>query len=268
MAAKGRTAKLTAGERAMARLLRAAPWLAFFVVAFPVPLYFLWQYFGADAEAAVYMLLTLVSLAAGSFVGLLAIIFLILYRRRWERSLRTRLAADGVTADELSWFMSELKPAERRALKEAEANSPLLADAYRETLAARVTAARVLSNARREMVAVERRLGRASTSKGSQRAALEQELRSDRERLSRVIRETTEHNDEIETRLQMIEALSGRGASEAETERALLQLGATREMQPLSLTAAQLEREAREQAKRELEEQTRKELGEPNRPAG
>ncbi|HEX5708639.1 MAG TPA: hypothetical protein VFX96_15150, partial [Pyrinomonadaceae bacterium] len=134
-----RTSKLTAGERAMAKLLRAAPWLAFLIVALPVPFYFLWQYFNADAEAAVYMLLTLVSLAAGSFVGLLVIIFMLLYRRRWERNLRARLASDGVTADELSWFMSELKPAERRALKEAEARNPLLADAYRDTLAARVT---------------------------------------------------------------------------------------------------------------------------------
>lgn len=257
MAGKRVSGKLTAGERAMAKLLRAAPWLAFFIVALPAPLYFLWSYFNADAEAAVYMLLTLVSLAAGSFAGLLAIIFLLFYRRRWERGVRERLAADGVTADELSWFMSELKPAERRALKQAEAQNPLLADAYRDTLASRVTAARVLASARRELVAVETRIGRASALRGSQRAALEQELRSDRERLSRVIRETTEHNEEIEARLQMIEALGGRGASEAETERALLRLGATRETPPLSLTAAQLERETREQIRKELEERDR-----------
>ncbi|HEX5707652.1 MAG TPA: hypothetical protein VFX96_10175, partial [Pyrinomonadaceae bacterium] len=66
--------------------------------------------------------------------------------------------------------------------------------------------------------------------------------------------------------LQMIEALGGRGASEAETERALMQLGATRETPPLSLTAAQLERETREQIRKELEESSRKELGETNRP--
>lgn len=257
MAGNLRAGKLTAGERATAKLLRAAPWLAFFIVALPAPLYFLWRYFNTDTEQALYMLLTLVSLAAGSFVGLLAIIFLLVYRRRWERGVRERLAADGVTADELSWFMSELKPAERRALKQAEAQNPMLADAYRDTLASRVTAARVLASARREMAAVEARMGRASALKGAQRAALEDELRLDRERLSRVISETTEHNEEIETRLQMIEALGGRGASEAETERALMLLGATREMPPLYLTAAELEREARAEVRKELAEKER-----------
>lgn len=249
--------KMTAGERAMARILRAAPWLAFFIVALPAPLFFLWSYFSTDTETAVYMLLTLVSLAAGALAGLLAIIILLIYRRRWERTLRERLAADGVTADELSWFMSELTAAERRALKQAEARSPLLADAYRETLAARVTASRVLNNARRELVAVEQRIGRAATLKSSQRMALERELSADRERLSRVIRESGEHREEIETRLQMIEALSGRGASESETERALLRLGATREHPPLALTAAELERETREQIRKELDERSR-----------
>ncbi len=247
--------KLTPGERLTAKLLRLAPWLAFLIFALTPPLYFLFQYFRAsEAEVAVYMLLTLVSLAGGSFAGLLAALVLLLYRRSWEKRVCEKLAADGVTADELSWFMRELKPAERRTLKQMDRQNPLLADAYRETLAARLTAARVLSSSRRETLAVERRLHSASQLKGAGRAELERDLRADRERLARVTREVSEHHTEIESRLQMIEAMAGRTTSENETRQALLRLGTMREYLPVGLINAQLEQETRAQVDRDLRE--------------
>ncbi|MDQ3805613.1 MAG: hypothetical protein M3416_17515, partial [Acidobacteriota bacterium] len=142
--AQGQPGKMSAGERLTARLLRWLPWLAFAVCALPLPAYFLYQYFAAAENVGEQMLFALTSLGIGSLVGLLAALSVVLYRGRWEKRLRERLASDGVTADELSWFASELTPAQRRALEEMEARSLLLADAYRETLAARVTAVRVL----------------------------------------------------------------------------------------------------------------------------
>lgn len=247
------TGKLTAGDRLTATLLRVAPWLAFFALALPLPVYLLLRQAGVED-----VLVALVSLAAGSLAGLISVIFILLYRRRWERRLRDRLADDGVTAGELSWFKSELKPAERRALKEMEAQNPLLADAYRETLAARVTAARVLASARREAAAVERRLLHTRGLQAASRHSLETELHSDRERLARVTREATEHHAEIETRLHTIEALAARGVSEAETERAMLRLGSVREYVPVGLAAAQQQREEDEEAAK-----ARREIGTP-----
>lgn len=246
------TNRMTAGEKLTAKLLSVAPWLAFLLVSLPLPLYFLLRSFAETTQAGEYVIFALTSLAAGSFVGLFVVLALLLYRRSWERRLKDRLASDGVTASELSHFMSELTAEQRRALKEMEAQSPLLADAYRETLAARVTVARVLSRARRDTEAVHRRLRNAATLPPANRAELERNLQRDRERLERVAREAFEHHAAVEARLQTIEAMAGRDTSEAEIERALLRLGSVREHEPLGLTNARREREAREQVEQEL----------------
>src|SRR5207302_7997934 len=130
--------------------------------------------------------------------------------------------------------------------KRMESQNPLLADAYRETLAARVTASRVSARARREAVAVERRLKNASRLQAANRVELERELLKDRARLAEVEREAAEHYREMEARLQIIEALAGRDASHAETRLALERLGSVRDNLPLGLAVAQSEEEARE----------------------
>lgn len=241
------TGKLTSRERATARLLRFAPWLAFFLVALPAPLLFLLKYFSSPEEAGVWMLITLSSLAVSSFVALCVVLFLLFYRSRWEARLRERLAADGITAGEVEWFRRELTSTERRALKEMDARNPLLADAYRETLAARLTASRVLATTRRETAQAELRLQQARGLQGAARGTLERDLRADRDRLERISREAAEHKAEAETRLRMIEAEFGRGRSEADTARALERLGQMRQNLPLALENARLERELQHQ---------------------
>lgn len=245
---------MSAGDRLTAALLRWLPWLVFAACALPLPAYFLYQYFTAAENVGEQMLLALTTLGVGALVGLLAALFVVFYRGRWEKGLRERLASDGVTAAELRWFANELTPAQRGALKEMEARNPLLAEAYRETLAARVTAARVLSAARRDSAAVERRLAEASRLQAPGRAALEEDLRKDRARLERIRAETDGHRAELETRLQTIEALAERRASEAETEVALGRLGAARGHTPLALETGRAEAEAREEVELELRE--------------
>lgn len=245
------SAKVTNGDRLMATLLRWAPLLAFLLFMLPAPLYFLLQYFTATEEVGVYMLLTLVSLAAGSAVGLVAALLLFVFRRHWEKNLRARLAADGVTTAELTWFGREMKAAERRALKQIERQNALLADAYRETLAARLTASHVVKNSKREMVMIERRINQAARLQGAARDTLHQELRADRLRVEGMMREAQHHQAEAETRLQMIEATAGRNAGAEETRIALERLGLTTGQTPYALEAARLEQEARRQLERE-----------------
>jgi hypothetical protein len=246
----------SARERMTARLLNWAPWLSFFLIALPFPIFFLLLYLVSTSveAAAIYIFGALISLAIGSIVGLAAIILLLLYRKRWLKRMRDKMAVDGITADELPWFMSELTQAERQALKAIDRQSPLLADAYRETLAARLTATRVLASAKRDLLTVERRLNRVSYIQGTDTTGLREELRSDRARLERVRQEGSERLAETEARLQTIEAAASRGASWEETNYALQRLGAGREQLPLALEVARIEQEAREDMDRHARE--------------
>ena len=89
-----------------------------------------------------------------SFIGLLVGLglsgFLTYRRANWTKDMRERIAADGIRASEIDWFMHELKSSERRSLKEITVRDLLLADAYRETLASRLTATRITKSSRRE----------------------------------------------------------------------------------------------------------------------
>jgi len=249
-----RNSRLTAKERTMHFLLQFAPWLAFLLIALPAPFYFLLRYFSAasGSEAGEFMLLAMTSLAAGSIIGLIVVVSMFVYRWQWEKKLRNRLAADGVTSDELNWFTAELTKAERRALSEIESRNLLLADAYRETLAARVTATRVAANARREAIAVERRIQNTSQLQTVERSALEADFRSDRERLTRIETEAGQRRAQAEARLLMIEAAAGRNASDDETRIALQRLELAEAQVPYPLENARLEREAREEVEREM----------------
>jgi hypothetical protein len=256
---KDKGGKLSASDHMMARLLQWAPWLSFFLVALPAPVFFFLRYLTSAQDAAFNMLATLTSLAVGSLAGLMVTLFLLVYRRNWESKIRDKMAKDGVTASELPWFMSELTSAERQALKGIEAQDPLLADAYRETLADRITAARVIASTKRELLLVERRLNRVAYIEGTNTASLQAELTADRQRLEQVKMEGTERRAEAEARLHMIEAAASRGASWAETNIALQRLGANRGQLPLALESARLEQQLREDIDRDLRQDKREE---------
>ena len=244
--------RLTSGDRLTQWLLRWSPLLVFLAVTLPVPAYFFMRYLTATVNPGEELLFALTSLGVLSVFGVVAAALVYLYRRFWEGRLRERLAADGVTADELSLFTSELAPDQRRTLREMEARNPLLADAYRETLAARVTAARVLARARADAEQVERRLSGLSGLQAAGRAEVEGDLRRDRDRLERVRREADEHAREMDARLQLIEAVASRDASQAETELALKRLGTVRDNRPLALDSVREGQGALEEIEQEL----------------
>src|SRR6476646_9065604 len=212
--------KLSGKDATTARLLKLAPWIAIVATSLPAPLVFLVLFLTAAAteSAAIYLLLAGLSLTLGFALGVVIAAFFLIYRRRWLSKLRDRLASDGITADEVVWFRSELTSAERASLAEIKQSNPLLADAYLETLANRLTASRIVSRSKREMLRVERQINRARTLHTPESAGLQKDLAADHERLAQLRQQATEHLAKAKTRLQVIEATAMRRLPEGETD--------------------------------------------------
>ncbi|HYJ86014.1 MAG TPA: hypothetical protein VEW46_08175 [Pyrinomonadaceae bacterium] len=230
----------------MAQLLIWVPWFSLVLVSLPLPMVFLLMFLTSTAtdSAAVYLLFSFVSLGLGLVVGLALVILLLLFRRRWRMRLRDRLAADGITASEVGWFETELSSEERKTWQELKAKNPLLADAYCETLAARLTATRISARARGEALRIERQINRTRHLRGVDTSQLLDDLRADRERVDSLRQEGATRLSAAKARLQTIEAAANRALSQSETELMLRRLVSSQEQFPLALEMAKLEREA------------------------
>ena len=242
--------KLSSKDITTSRVLKIAPWIALVAASIPAPLVFLVLFLTTSTteSAAVYLLLAGLSLTFGFALGVVIAAILLFYQRKWLSKLRDRLASDGITATEVAWFRSELTSAERKALAEIEQHNPLLADAYTETLANRLTASRIISRSKREMLKVERQLNRARTVRTPESAALQKELTEDRERLDQVRQQANEHLAKAKTRLQVIEATASRKLSQGETDLMMQRLGSAGDQLPLVLELAQIEQQALREA--------------------
>lgn len=247
------TARLTERDRTVAALLTWSPLIAFIVTVLPVPLYFLFRYFTVAEGAGEYMLFAFVAAFFSSIAGLVFAVLMLIYRRLWANRLRERLASDGVTADELDWFKSELSPHERRTLKQITRQHAALADAYRETLAARITASQVHKHVTRELRFAERRIQRAGKLNTAEVKTLTQELREDCARLEHIKRASTNQRAEAEARLQTIEAAASRANTESLTTKSLDRLSTTLAQTPIALESARLSQELNERANDELQ---------------
>lgn len=255
MAIETSNTKLTKRDRRKAKALVWSPLYVPILLMLPLPLiFFLLFLFVAATPAAFafYFFAALISLGIGALLSIASIVFLLIYRKTWLKRLRDRLARDGVTADELEWFMPELKTAERKALKEMEKQNALLADAYRETLASRITASRVVETAKRELLLVQRRINKANYMKGAETKKLLEELGEDHERLKKIQTEGKQLHADAEARLQMIEATARRSTSWAEVETSLHRLTASRDHLPLALEIAKIEQEIRSDIEKDL----------------
>ena len=238
--------KLETGDERMAQLLRWTPWLMLVLVTLPFPIVFLVLSLaaGTTESAAIYLLLSFVSVGLGLVVGLVLLISLLLYRKRWHGRLRDRLAADGITAAEVPWFISELSSEERKIWGELTQKNPLLADAYCETLAARLTATRIIARARGETLKVERQINRTRNIRDVDTSSLLNDLMADRQLSEKLRKEATVRLSEARARLQTIEAAANRRLSQKETDLMLRRLAASQEHFPLALEMANLEQEA------------------------
>lgn len=241
-----RTGRLNAGDERMSQLLKWAPWLSLLIVTLPVPIVFLILFMAAATTdgAAIYLLLSFVSLGLGLVVGLLLLLMLFLYRKRWHTRLRDRLALDGITAAEVPWFTSELSSEERNTWAELKQKNPLLADAYCETLAARLTATRIIGRARGETLRIERQINRTRNIRNVDTSTLLNDLLSDRQRSEELRKEANARLSETKARLQTIEAAANRKLSQTETDLMLRRLEASQAHFPLALEMANLEEAA------------------------
>ncbi|MFN2492982.1 MAG: hypothetical protein ABR501_08870 [Pyrinomonadaceae bacterium] len=238
--------KLRADDERVARLLRWTPWFASLGVSVPLPFVFLGLYLAAASteSAAIYLLLAFVSVGAGLLVGALVLILLLFYRKRWYAQLRDRLAADGITANEVRWYTSELSSQERKAWSELKQKDPSLADAYGETLAARLTATRIIARARTGALKIERQLSRMRNIPNVDTSTLLNDLRLDRERLEVLQHEAGVRLSESKAQLLMIEAAANRTLDQRETDLMLRRLATSQQQIPLALEMATLEQEA------------------------
>jgi hypothetical protein len=176
-----------------------------------------------------------------------------LYRRSiWTKEMRERIAANGIRAEEIDWFRHELKSSEKRALAEVTRRDLLLADAYRETLASRLTATRIVKSSKKELLLAQRRKNKLRYSKSNNLKRFQEQIDDDIKKIAGINDEAKQMLGEAEARLQMIEAAAVRGTSMAESELALKKLSARAAELPIALESAKLEEDIR----RELEEET------------
>jgi uncharacterized membrane protein len=114
ISASERSGKLTDRERRMARLWRTAPWLTLGGVTVVPPVVLLLAYL-LTAGSTLFLVLALSSIPFSLITAIIVTLILLFFRRRWARNLRDHLASDGITADEVEYFLSELTSGERRA---------------------------------------------------------------------------------------------------------------------------------------------------------
>jgi hypothetical protein len=249
---------ILARDENLARILGWLPWVSFFGVSLPLPIIFLVLFFSAASTegAALYLFLALLGGAVGLGAALLLVLVLLLYRKQWRRKLRDKLASDGITASEVDWFLPELTSAERKMLAEINGRSPVLADAYRETLASRLMASRLISRTKKDLMLVERRINRLALLKGADTESMQTELLDDRAKLAGVKQEAVARLAETQARMQMIEAAASRDHSHGDTYLMQERLNLSQDNLPLVMEMAQMERRALEEAKKELRENT------------
>jgi hypothetical protein len=229
------------------RLLAWVPAVLTGLAVVPLPGLFLFFFITAAStdSAAFYLLLSLMSLGIGLIISLVVLLTFWFYRRWWTRQLRERLAADGITAAELAWFHSELSSEEKKTWRELKTTSPLLADAYGETLAARLTATRIAARTGRDLLRIERQITRARSLFSADTSSLVEGLKADREQTMIIRQDAQKREVQAKARLQSIDAMAQRELNQTETSVMLNRLTAAQSQIPLGLEIAELQEEAR-----------------------
>ncbi len=245
--------EITRKDTAKDKVLKYGAWVAPPTLSVvPAAVFFALSLVATGATTAMFFFFSLIALVVGLIFGLIITGGILYYRSRWQAEVREKLAIDGIKANEVEWFKHELTTNEKKSLKEIEAKDLLLGDAFRDTLAARLTATRILKSTRQEIMLIQRRQGKLKYLKSENSANLQEELKIDFEKLNGIKNEAEAMRVEAETRLQMIEAAARRGGNVAETELALKKLTARTSELPLALESARMEDEIR----RELEKET------------
>ena len=202
---------------------------------------------GSPPAAAVILFLGFIAMTVGFVSGIVMALVLTYRRNKWTREMRERIAADGIRAEEIEWFYAEMKPSEKRALRGITARDELLGDAYRETLASRLTATRIIKNARRELTMAKKRQNSLKQLRSARSDEFQAQMGEDIQKISRIHDESREMVVEAESRLAMIEAAASRSGGLADNELALKRLTARANELPLALESARVTDEIRDE---------------------
>ena len=245
---------ITPADLARGRKLKtgaiAAPFL---LTGLPAVVTLLLMLFAATTPpvAAVILFFGIVATVIGFAIGAFILGLLIHKRTQWTKEMREKIAADGIKAEEIDWFRHELKSNEKRALKAVEARDLMLGDAYRETLASRLTATRIVKSSKRELLLAKRRQNSLKLLKSARSEEFQAEVGRDIEKIGKINGEAKLMLSEAEARLQMIEAAASRGGNLADSELALKKLSARTAELPLALESAKMAEEIRLELEKE-----------------
>lgn len=243
--ARGRNLKIAAVAAPL--LLTGIPAVLFTVLAF---------LFGATPPAAFTLfVLGIILTAVGFIVGIALTGFFIYRRSNWTKEMREKMAADGIKAEEVDWFTHEMKSSEKKALKDISRADMLLADAYRETLASRLTATRIVKSSKRELALTQRRKSKLKQFNTERGKEFREQIEKDSAKITSIHDEAKMMLAEAEARLQMIEAAAVRGRSLADSELALKKLSSRSQNLPLALEEVRLTEEISRELERELEKE-------------
>ncbi|MCC6329177.1 MAG: hypothetical protein IT174_11720 [Acidobacteria bacterium] len=256
--------EVTGRDLARGRNLKIAAWTApILIPAVPAVLFtVLALVLGTTPPLAFTLFVVGMILAGiGMVIGLSLMTFFIYRRSAWTQEMREKMAADGIRAEEIDWFRHELKSSEKRALKDISRADLLLADAYRETLASRLTATRIVKSSRKELALTQRRRSKLKQFRSERAAEFGAQLEKDSEKIGSIHEEAKQMLAEAEARLQMIEAAAARGRGMADSELALKKLSTRSENLPLALEEMRRTEEIAREIERDLEKSERPDAG-------
>lgn len=235
--------RLKAGAIAAPVVLTLVPSIIMLILLIPA--------FGSAAGVLGVLTVGAIATFIGFIIGISFSAVLAKKRSDWTREMRERIAARGIRAEEIAWFRNEIKPAEKRALKAVEGRDPLLADAYRETLASRLTATRIVKSSRQEMTLAKRRQSSLKQLKSARADEFHAAVVSDIDKIGKINEEAKLMLAEAESRLQMIEAATSRTGTLADHELALKKLSSRIAELPLALESAKMAEEIRLELEKE-----------------
>ncbi len=245
--------EITRKDLAKNKLLKIGAWsLPFVLSLIPALVFFIFFLVSSlPAQAAVWLFLTIASLFGGFVLGLLISCGLMVYRSHWLAQVRERLAVDGIKAEEVEWFKNELTTNEKKSLQEIEGKNLLLADAFRDTLAARLTATRIIKSSKQELSLIQRRKNKLKYTKSENSTTFQNELENDFKKLTEIKNEAESMRLEAESRMHTIETAARHGTNFSETDLALKKLSARTSELPLALESARMEEEIRKELEKE-----------------
>lgn len=249
--------QVTDRELARGRNLKIAAWTApVLLTGVPAAVFLTLtlMFNSAPPVAVTLFFFGIVATAIGFVAGLAAAGFFSYRYSNWTAAMREKIAADGIRAEEIEWFRHELKSNEKRALKDISRSDLLLADAYRETLASRLTATRIVKSSKKELFLTQRRKSKLKQLKSEKADDFRAQIDNDAAKIASINEEAKLMLVEAEARLQMIEAAATRGRSVADSELALKKLSARSQTLPIALEEARMTDEIRRELENELAE--------------